>query len=316
MSVTETAKKTRYRNWIFETLRVSMGIRKHPPTEKRIWLHIGAPKTGTTFLQAALLQGAQQLRSQSITYVGEGYWLGVDLRDKVLSHECKVNLREHWTKILARCEGETVILSSEGFFGRWEANGADNKQLAERLRDVFPKNQIEVVMCVRRFDKFYESLYNQTIKEGLSHDFEEFIRKFDPEGLRWDVRLRPYVDVFGASNVHIADFDKEIRDQTRFVENIFKVIDPRFKFKAGSAFPKNPSYSRRGIELAKIVNPVLTTDEAAIFRKFLETHFSSRHGEKFDLMTAEQRRNLQNADSAAREAIESMLWSSTGAHQR
>ena len=40
------------------------------PTQQRVFLHIGAPKTGTTFLQDVLVRNKAALRANGVLYPG------------------------------------------------------------------------------------------------------------------------------------------------------------------------------------------------------------------------------------------------------
>lgn len=152
----------------------------------RILLHVGAPKTGSTYLQRRLRADPDELRRQGV-YVpvlpAVARMAGnAKLLATVLSDEPSLSFRHAFPEIdvgaiapeqvvaelLAdwRPDDEDVVLSAENF----------RPSHALTLRRLLPSwATIAVVLFVRRQDRWIESYHNQLVKTGDTQDrLEDF----------------------------------------------------------------------------------------------------------------------------------------------
>jgi hypothetical protein len=101
-------------------------------------LHIGLPKTGTTFLQYEIFP-----KIQNVNY-------GTPDKGIVLEHFKPV-------------DGKINIYSNENILGV----STTNNLLYYRLRDIFEKYpQLKIIVCLRDTDSWLPSLYNQYVRSG------------------------------------------------------------------------------------------------------------------------------------------------------
>ncbi|UWU23533.1 hypothetical protein N2601_25050 (plasmid) [Rhizobium sp. CB3060] len=134
---------------------------------KKLILHIGRAKTGTTAIQQFCNDHTNILASQGILYPQTGIFYGGHhpiagaLSGDAARWTKRVSdLEECIQTIIDECTHtglDTVLLSSEGFQGR---------DISKLIR-LLPEVSINVLMFVRRHDRFYESLVSQDIKVGL-----------------------------------------------------------------------------------------------------------------------------------------------------
>src|SRR2546423_7763876 len=155
----------------------------------RIVLHIGAPKTASTYLQRRLRADPSHLRKHGI-YVpvlplvaemaGNAKLLATALsRRPSLTFQRafpKIDLRtldpsglvaellQDW-----RADSESVVLSAENF----------RPNHAPRLRELLPKTAPSVVVLfVRRQDRWIDSYFNQMVKTNeISEDISTFVAR-------------------------------------------------------------------------------------------------------------------------------------------
>lgn len=150
-------------------------------------LHIGTPKTGTTFLQAVLFRNRDRLKSQGILIPGStprahakaavGVRLGPTSRKYAA-----------WRRIVAQsqCWPETVLISNEWF----SMVSADQARAA--LHDLGAA-EAHVVVTARDFAEQVPSAWQETLKVGVASSLEDFVVSLD--GTATAGEEPPYVGV-------------------------------------------------------------------------------------------------------------------------
>ncbi len=194
-----------------------------PTSSPRIVLHVGAPKTASTYLQRRLRADPVHLRKHGI-YVpvlpavadmaGNAKLLATALsRRPSLTFqrafpEIDVNaldpqrlvaeLLQEW-----RRDSESVVLSAENL----------RPNHARRLRELLPTTApCVVVLFVRRQDRWIDSYYNQMVKTNeINEEISSFVARLcDSDGERlcrpdWYVNYQAWRDAFGDCKVVFYD---------------------------------------------------------------------------------------------------------------
>lgn len=131
---------------------------------ERVYLHIGAPKTGTTFLQDVLLMNRQRLARKGIWYVGERWSDHVHARLALVEHPRLRHLdpdaRAGWSKAVAEVHewsGHTAIMSHELF------GSASQEQAARAIRDLSPA-EVHLVFTARPFTAQLPAIWQEQLK--------------------------------------------------------------------------------------------------------------------------------------------------------
>ncbi|QDL91136.1 hypothetical protein FDP22_04675 [Paroceanicella profunda] len=181
-----------------------------PPPTRRLLLHMGAPKTGSSLLQAFFARNVAQLAARGITYPalepldralsdeatsGNGALLARALmppRHRVaLSEAERAAALERFDTALAAATGD-VLVSSEWFFviPRPEQTMLAERALAHGLR-------LCPILYLRRQDDMIMSLYAQEVKKaGLTEDAETFCMRYAQK----DRRLNYYTVLQGLTS--------------------------------------------------------------------------------------------------------------------
>jgi hypothetical protein len=133
---------------------------------KRIVLHIGSHKTGTTALQDLLAAARPTLLPQGAWYPATDrgpyphlnkqaafYWA---VRE---SHQAQAKEMDRMLREADAYGAETLVLSEEGFSVPFYEDYA-------ALRDLKARFDVQVLCVLRRQDEFIESIWNQYCKEG------------------------------------------------------------------------------------------------------------------------------------------------------
>jgi len=120
---------------------------------RRLILHIGAPKCGSTYLQRVLLKNQKRLLENDICYPHLGH--GHPGNGEVI-----YDLTERWLNQQFE-RASTVILSHELLFAS-AARAGRPRTLADRLRF-----QIDIVAFLRPFDEIIMGDYSQNLRQNL-----------------------------------------------------------------------------------------------------------------------------------------------------
>lgn len=151
---------------------------------KRLILHIGRHKTGTSALQLYLAAHRDAFAREGIVVPTFGCFdePDADPEDRVAHHriaqDCQSGAEDAlagWQRRIAEAAetAETVILSSEAF---------QNLNDLTAIRQLFPGYYVEVVCYLREYLDYAVSAYLQEVKKvGLFCSFHHFERTFSPD---------------------------------------------------------------------------------------------------------------------------------------
>ena len=154
-----------------------MSMTPKDPTLPRVVLHVGAPKSGTTFLQRALWKNRSAL-------AGAGYLLpGASAREMFLAaievretHETwgfqRAELAGTWQRLAREARGSagTTIMSHELLAA------ATEDQIAAALEEL-DGTDLHVVFTARDLGRQVVSEWQERIKNGSDSTFDEFERR-------------------------------------------------------------------------------------------------------------------------------------------
>lgn len=151
---------------------------------RRILLHVGSPKCGSTFLQHTLLRNAETLLAHGIRYPHDGgdhpgNASGIDRLDRA-AYEAMFAPDVH-----------TVVLSHEDLYSK--ARGGAGRPLAQMVRE--DGAELRLLVFLRPFSEFVFGDYSQFMKQF----FETFLadrtpydgQSFDQFALRRVKKLQP-----------------------------------------------------------------------------------------------------------------------------
>jgi hypothetical protein len=170
---------------------------------ERVYLHVGAPKSGTTYLQAVLEQNRERLAAAGVLVVGEEHLDRVHaamvVREDRRLEELPERASTAWTRLVQQVrdwDGPTAILSYELFAG------ASAEQAARALRDL-DGIETHVVITARDLGTAVPSAWQERLKFALTTPLETWRptgpraewgwRTMDPAGVakRWGATLPP-----------------------------------------------------------------------------------------------------------------------------
>ena len=200
---------------------------------KKLFLHVGTHKTGTTALQNFLMVNKQLLREHGVLIPVSGcigphsghHNIAWELNDDHRFQRDYGTLGDLCAEI-SESDCHTVVISSEDFeylYSRPEALVA----LKRRLNDV--GCQVEVIVFFREWGEYIISLYAELLKHGLDLSFRAFKKQILDTGVfvtrgnwrfcfHYEKIAQGFANVFGKRHVHCNGFEVPI--ESKFVNLI------------------------------------------------------------------------------------------------
>lgn len=184
-------------------------------------LHIGYPKTGTTFLQSRIF-GPLSIANKIPAYVGnDGRLRSRHRRDKVFLSLSNLGKRDFTQSQELNISSflnshSNFLISVEGILGNLEIN---LEEFSIRLKQLF-QSDTEVVITVRDLDYYFDSWYQQRVKTDFVVSPRDFFFPTDyPEVLNVRKSTKP--------NFAIYDIDALVTALLKSF-NTVTLIDARF----------------------------------------------------------------------------------------
>lgn len=214
-------------------------------------IHIGFPKTGTTWFQQQLFPNLS-----NVNYINKQTTNKLIINVPALEFK-KEKITAVFDDLKTSCP---LLLSSEkivGTFNRGWMNGYFPKQNAQKLKDIF--EQAEIIVFLRRQQDAISSAYQQYVKNGGNYSIDRYIHNtstglFHPDHLKYHLILDYYADLFGIKNLHIYLFEEFKNDPQQFTRTFLNDLNITSNIDKVSFEPINESPGRWAIIPLKILN--------------------------------------------------------------
>ncbi len=210
--------------------------------KKKLFLHIGMGKTGTTALQDFFWDNRKLLAQLGVSYPKTGmqsnaHHLLSPHIPRFLEGQWNFQKVRDWAPELAKCKQDRILLSSE--LMAWADEAAARKYCAQ----VSAWFDVYVVIYLRRQDNIIMASYNQQIKAGpqkrrIDMTYPKQIERFDYQKI-----LAPWVDSLERGRIIVRPYERgqfhggDIRRD--FMHHVFGIeVDERFKLREGNANPR------------------------------------------------------------------------------
>ena len=140
---------------------------------RRVLLHVGTPKSGTTYLQTLMWRHRRELAGQGFLFAGDRfadrYWATLEIRGQPVPGHLPPAARTAWRRIVRRAadfSGDVVI--SHEFFG-----AATSEQARRAIDDLRPAD-VHVVVTARPFVRAVPTMWQESLKFGNRHTLASF----------------------------------------------------------------------------------------------------------------------------------------------
>jgi sulfotransferase family protein len=239
-------------------------------------IHIGFPKTGTTWLQHAVIPRLSRVASlgkPASVDVRYYYWFQDLLAcdsfafDPIVFRDRFAALNEVNRGALA---ARDVKLASFELLSGELYTGQDSKALLDRLHAIF--GDVKIVITIREQAAMVESIYRHYVASGGSLHVREFVYKImspcvDVWGNRYLLQRFQYDRTteycrgrFGAENVCVVPFELLRRDPNAFVARLCGFLGVSTPSAAALGVQaQNASLSALGISVLRIFNQLVST---------------------------------------------------------
>lgn len=238
-----------------------------PTLSKTIYLHIGLPKTGTTSIQRTLDDMTALLEEQNYAYVTceqcfQWLLMLLEAREKgyTATDSISAMIRSH----IAALPQKHIVLSCENFSGYFfYEQKLLSHLIAQMLGVALQGHDVHVLVYLRRQDRFFESIYTQTLHIGRDWSFEEYMRRSSPELLRWKEMLGAYAEVFGRKALEVRIYDRKNLHNQDAVSDFLQWAGIRSdSLHQEQPRQENLSFSPEAVRIARAFNSAITmTDE-------------------------------------------------------
>lgn len=273
---------------------------------KKAFVHIGAQKTASTFIQRNLILHKQQLADeQELGLVTRADVLPTRFGEEIY----KVSQGEHAESDVTDAARESlyalfpdecpnILMTNEGLICRLEVRDFYQRagSAIRYLRTALPDFDLHVILYVRNQTDYLESTYMQLVHLGRRLKFARFMRRAERVDFSW-LRVAESIDeALPPDRLHLRTYEqiKNIGD-VEFYRDFLSLcgINDVKSFDIDKAYAKgrkaNRSYGQLGMKIAQRVNPMLNPREKKLLRRFLQENFSTATHPRARLLDEEQR---------------------------
>ncbi len=232
---------------------------------ERVFLHVGSPKTGTTFLQNVVWWGRQLALDHGLLLplgtFHDHFLASVDLREQSMYEQFPPRAIGIWERLAeeARAWKGDVLISHELFAG------ATAEQATVAVRS-FGDADVHVIVTARDLDRQIPAEWQEHIKHRSTATFTEFIDdvRTMAEDAEWFWSVQDYADVcrrwgahLPAGNTHVVTVPQGATDPHLLWRRFSGVLGlGSVEFDLGST-PANTSLHAEQAELLRRVNSQL-----------------------------------------------------------
>lgn len=199
---------------------------------RKLYIHIGTNKTGTSTIQHFLSSHRKELADQGLLYPKAGCTGGVhyeisrivgfDHGKQPAPEADRTALLKRFKAEVEKSRCETCVISSENFV---------LPKNVELVRDLFSEFDCRIVVYLRRHDHWWFSAYNQAVKMVVHppwgrgfQGFLNFNRKKNPKFGNYRALLDRWEKVFGRENIIVRPYEQE-QNQPNIIADFLRAID-------------------------------------------------------------------------------------------
>ncbi len=156
-------------------------------SQHRVYLHVGLPKTGTSFVQALLFSARHELRAAGVLYPARHYddhfFAALDLQDLAFNEVRRPEAKGRWEQVAAQVRAwpGTSIISSEVL------SAASLEQIVGAVESLAPA-EVHLVVTVRDLGTHLVSTWQEDVKHGETAAFADWFSAVSAhDGSRWNL---------------------------------------------------------------------------------------------------------------------------------
>jgi len=224
-----------------------------------VYLHCGAPKTGTSYMQVLFAKYSEELRAQGIVYPYDEFVAGA--KDGKITSGNGVKMANYLLPELPHKIADKTAFIDEFDHMLENGNGANflfsseflvfpDTERTKRLVKVIEKNgyDAKVIYLVRDYANAARSAYSQKVKRaGEARCFEAFLKQWDPQYVH---TINLITAAFGAESLSVFNYEEQKADLARLFFEIFLGCSINIEVKVVI----NRSLNDKELELLRVFN--------------------------------------------------------------
>lgn len=235
------------------------------PAPRRLYVHVGLQKTGTSYLQAVMIGNAEVLAGQGLDLVpptkAEAFQLMLQVRDRYNPDRdpaAAADALERFTSRLAEAPGDKALLSQESL-------AAARPAQVRRLLDACGDREVHVVVTARDLGRGIPSSWQQELKAARRETYDEYLDRLrdqqaDGRGHHPWIHLDPpavlarWARHLPADQLHLVTVPPSGSSPTLLLERFCRVLDVDPASLVPGTEAANTSLGRVQAELLRRVN--------------------------------------------------------------
>lgn len=260
----------------------------------KLFLHIGLHKTGTSSIQESLIQNKDNLVKEGILYPNHikifDNILNTDFFNIKLADKCATELEN-----ISKSKKNTIkkiIISNEAFSGNPFDGYKKLKIIVKYLSKISEKFETKIILYLRRQDKLIESLYIQSIKDGKTALFNDFIKTLKYDSLNWSNYIKIWMQHFSKNQLIIRMYDKKKFKDGNIVTDFACALESKSLKNDITFYEENKGYSQASLEIAQMLNQYLNGYEKRYVRYFLEKIDTKKRHISYTFYTYKERQKV------------------------
>lgn len=169
---------------------------------RRVFLHIGLPKTGTTYLQQVLWGNRERLGTAGLHLPGFGHrehlWAALDLQERPRLARRHPDAPGAWARLVdeAGRQGDDVLLTHEFMCGA-------SAEQARRATEAFPGAEVHVIVTARDAAGVVAAGWQESVKNGSTVGLDEVLAGKAAGGPEFSMRTWDLADVLERWTSHL-----------------------------------------------------------------------------------------------------------------
>ena len=279
---------------------------------KRVILHIGMAKTGTTSLQYYLWSNRKELSNNGIGYYSEQFrpWTAYSNAGFLCGQSLNAARGWEWQNpdYLSEMEAftefakdyNTLILSEEFM---WE-KGIEEASFWRELKNIIyltvgEDTVIDIVVFLRRQDEWILSRWKENLIDWYKNDerdFPEYLSDMEKLGfLDYEIALRRIADCFGRGHMEVCAYGAREHEGYDTVREFLSATDINYSGLEASKKPRmNPSLSMRAAKAMLLINRQQHDDISRDKLAYVARIFSMMHpdNQNYYPISADDRRKI------------------------
>jgi len=277
---------------------------------KKLYLHVGPGKTGTTAIQKFLHDNRDTLKRTGVLYpdLKHPSFPGPKDSFKIASHllawkngfgdlsniEEAQKIENEWFSRQINKKFLKVVFSSEYFTGRVTCKKI--LDLKEYIKQ-YEYDEVKIIYYFRRPDLYLESIYQQSVKNhGVYSNVFEQRHKIDQIYNIFEL----YAHYFGPENMIVRVYERDQFSQGNIFSDFIQAIDEDWSndFVLPHKKDSNVGWHRNLIQIMRLVNENITDQaERDSFRRLLTELFRKLYSadkQAYNLLTLSQRHQIES----------------------